>query len=108
MRKAAQLIGDCARAHASVLPDPPPEVLFDDFASDALTLRLLYWIQLGGPRGGPTVDSDLRYAIDDALRAAGIGIAFPQRDVHLDIAGPLRVELAGVSGQTAPPGRPRE
>jgi len=97
VRKAAQLVTDCARAHASVLTDPPPEVLFDDFGSDALMLRLLYWIRLGGPRGGPTVDSDLRYAIDDALRAAGIAIAFPQRDVHLDVTGPLRVELSGGS-----------
>jgi potassium-dependent mechanosensitive channel len=104
VRKAAQLIGDCARAHASVLPDPAPEVLFEDFGSDALMLRLLYWIWLGGPRGGPTVDSDLRYAIDDALRAAGISIAFPQRDVHLDLTGPLRVELAAGSNPNAPPG----
>jgi potassium-dependent mechanosensitive channel len=97
VRKAAGLIADAVTMHPSVLSEPPPEVLFDDFGSDALVLRLLYWIRLGGPRGGPTVDSDLRYAIDDALRAAGIAIAFPQRDVHLDVAGPLQVELAGRS-----------
>ena len=102
VRKAAQLVTDCAVGHASVLPDPPPEVLFDDFGSDALSLRLLYWIRLGGPRGGPTVDSDLRYAIDDALHAAGIDIAFPQRDVHLDVTGPLRVELTRSSTNGVP------
>jgi small-conductance mechanosensitive channel len=96
-REAARLIGACARAHESVLSDPAPDVLFDDFGSDALVLRLRYWIRLDGPRTGPTVDSDLRYAIDDALRAAGIAIAFPQRDVHLEVAGPLRVELTGGS-----------
>ncbi|WP_310387321.1 mechanosensitive ion channel domain-containing protein [Roseateles sp.] len=93
VRRAANLVRDCACAHAGVLPEPPPEVLFEDFASDALTLRLLFWFRLGGPSSGPTVDSDLRFAINDALAAAGIAIAFPQRDVHLDMAGPLRVEL---------------
>jgi small-conductance mechanosensitive channel len=102
VRKAAQMIVDCAKAHPSVLADPPPEVLFDDFGSDALALRLLYWIRLGGLRGGPTVDSDLRYAIDDALRAADIAIAFPQRDVHLDVKGPLRVELSGNATNDVP------
>lgn len=93
VRRAASLIRDCASAHPEVLTEPAPEVLFEDFASDALTLRLLYWFRLGGPRSGSGVDSDLRFAINDALAAAGIPIAFPQRDVHLDMAGPLRVEL---------------
>jgi len=106
VRKAAQLVADCARAHASVLADPAPEVLFDNFGSDDLQLRLLFWVALGGARGGPTVDSDLRYAIHDALQAAGIVIAFPQRDVHLDMAGPLRVELSGGSTQPAATGHP--
>ena len=98
VRRAAQLVTDCALAHASVLKLPVPEVLFEDFASDSLTLRLIYWTRLGGERGGPGVDSDLRFAIADALQAAGIGIAFPQRDVHLDVPAAIRVELAGGSG----------
>ncbi|HSM22724.1 MAG TPA: mechanosensitive ion channel domain-containing protein, partial [Rubrivivax sp.] len=103
VRRAAQLIADCAVAHASVLKVPVPEVLFEDFASDSLALRLIYWTRLGGPRAGPSVDSDLRYDIADALQAAGIGIAFPQRDVHLDVpAGALRVELSRAPPPPAP------
>ncbi|MEJ6004177.1 mechanosensitive ion channel domain-containing protein [Paucibacter sp. AS339] len=97
VRRATQLITECAAAHSSVLPEPPPEVFFDDFAADALNLRLLYWFRLNGPRSGAGVDSDLRFAINDALAAAGIAIAFPQRDVHLDMAAPLKVELQRVS-----------
>jgi potassium efflux system protein len=93
LRKAAQLILDCANANQAVLPEPPAEVLFEEFGANDLTLRLYYWIRLGGPRGGPGVDSDLRLAIADALAAAGIGMAFPQRDVHLDLVKPLQVEL---------------
>ncbi len=76
-----------------MLPEPPAEVLFEEFGANDLTLRLYYWIRLGGTRGGPGVDSDLRLAIADALAAAGIGMAFPQRDVHLDLVKPLQVEL---------------
>jgi potassium efflux system protein len=97
LRQAAQLITECATAHVLVLEEPVPEVLFEDFGSDSLTLRLLYWTRLGGERAGPSVDSDLRFAVSDALQAAGIGIAYPQRDVHLDVPGAIRVELTGGS-----------
>jgi small-conductance mechanosensitive channel len=102
LRQAATLITDCAAAHVAVLKQPAPEVFFEDFGSDSLTLRLQYWTRLGGERAGPSVDSDLRFAISDALQAAGIGIAFPQRDVHLDVPGAIRVELSGGSPAPAP------
>jgi len=102
LRLAARLINECAMAHVWVLKAPAPEVLFEDFGSDSLTLRLQYWTRLGGERGGPGVDSDLRFAISDALQAAGIGIAFPQRDVHLDVPGAIRVELSGGSSPPEP------
>lgn len=102
VRRAADLVTACAHDHASVLETPAPEVLLSDFGSDALTLRLLYWTRLGGTRGGPSVDSDLRFAIEQALRQAGIGIAFPQRDVHLDLAGPVRVEVVPPASAAGP------
>lgn len=95
MRRAAQTILRCAQGNPDVLPQPAADVLFEDFGADALVLRLRYWTRLDGPRGGPGVDSDLRFAIHDALAEQGIAIAFPQRDVHLDVPGALRIELAG-------------
>ena len=100
-QRTAGLVLDCARRHAAVLAEPAPEVLFDDFGADALMFRLQYWLRLDGPRTGPGIDSDLRFEIERALREADIGIAYPQRDVHLDTRTPLRVEVA----LQAPPGR---
>jgi potassium efflux system protein len=40
----------------------------------------------------PTI-SALNVAINDKLDAAGIVIAFPQRDLHLDTTCPLQVEV---------------
>jgi len=92
-RQAAAVVRACADADPDVLRTPAPEVLFDDFGPDAQVLRLLYWLRLSGPRPGPTVDSDLRHAISEAFAAHGLVIAYPQRDVHLDVVGPLAVRL---------------
>jgi len=43
--------------------------------------------------------SDIRFRIDKLFREAGITIAFPQRDVHLDTAAPVRVELVDQAGK---------
>jgi small-conductance mechanosensitive channel len=99
--QAAQIILRCAQGNPEVLAQPPADVLFEDFGADSLLLRLRYWTRLDGPRGGPGVDSDLRFAIHDALRDVGISIAFPQRDVHLDVPGSLRVELTAAPAPAA-------
>ena len=99
VRRASGLVQACASAHPAVLADPVPVVWFDDFGADALQLKLRYWISSDAPAPGPAIDSDLRFAIDDTLREAGIVMAFPQRDVHLDAAAPLRVEIARATRQ---------
>jgi small-conductance mechanosensitive channel len=93
-RRTADLVLACAHRHAQVLAEPAPEVFLDDFGADSLVFRLLYWVRLGGTRSGPAVDSDIRFDIEATLREAGIAMAFPQRDVHLDAVAPLRVELS--------------
>ena len=103
-RRTIDLILSAARRQPATLPDPAPQVLLDDFGSDALVFRLLYWMRLGGERSGLIVDSDIRLDIESALREAGITMAFPQRDVHLDSVAPLRVEL---SRARAEPGTPQ-
>jgi small-conductance mechanosensitive channel len=39
------------------------------------------------------IESDIRFHIDKLFREAGIVIAFPQRDVHLDTQKPLEFRL---------------
>jgi len=38
--------------------------------------------------------SELNHAVNDRFNAAGISIAFPQRDVHLDTSSPLDIRLS--------------
>lgn len=45
------------------------------------------------------IESDMRFIIDEMFREAGLVIAFPQRDVHLDTSSPLRLEIMDASGR---------
>ncbi len=106
MREAADVLEACARRHGRVLSDPTPYVLFEDFGDNAQTLALHFWVELGPRISAALVASDLRFMIEKQFAESGIVIAFPQRDVHLHAAAPLRVELAataeGQSGAIAP------
>ncbi len=79
--------------HGLVLNDPKPVVLLEDFAADALLFGLYYWIEVNERTDARVTASDLRHRIDRLFRDAGISIAFPQRDVHLDADNPLKVQL---------------
>lgn len=99
-RRLAQAIAD----QPGVLRDPAPRVLFADFGDSALVFQVLFWLRARTILDRRQVESDLRFRIDEIFREAGIVIAFPQRDVHLDTLRPLEVQI--VAPQT--PGRPPE
>jgi len=75
------ILRSVAEANSSVLDEPAPEALFQEFGDSALNFRLRAWI----PRFEESfeINSRLCVAINDALRDAGIAIPFPQRDLHV-------------------------
>jgi potassium efflux system protein len=83
--------------HGQILKDPEPEVFFEDFGDNALLMVLIFWVELGPQLSARRVDSDLRYAMEKRLAAAGIPIPFPQRDVRLDLSQPLAVRITPVA-----------
>ncbi len=99
-RKAMELLAEAAGENEHVLDDPPPVISFEGFGNDALTLALRCYLADLDYR----IDTitQLHQAIDDKFRAAGIGIAFPQRDVHLRASEPLEVHLTPAR-TSAPP-----
>ena len=92
MREAADLLEACARRHGNVLHDPAPTVMFEDFGDNAQVLALYFWVELGPKVGAAQVASDLRFMIEKQFAESGIVIAFPQRDIRIDAARPLRIE----------------
>lgn len=74
VRKASQILLDCAAANSAVLTDPPADVLLVDFGGSKLTLRLQYWVRLDSGGVGPEVDSRVRFAILDALASDDVEV----------------------------------
>ena len=91
-RRVIQLLGEVAERHGVVEKDPKPQVLFTDFGESALTFELRFWVDVIKANAAQ-VGSDLRQMIAGAFAENGIVIAFPQRDLHLDTARPLAVEI---------------
>jgi len=94
-REAERLILQALIAHPKVHATPEPLVLFMDFGNDALMFEARFWVTMRSLLDRLRIESELRYEIDDAFREAGITIAFPQRDVHLDTLKPLDVRMVG-------------
>jgi potassium-dependent mechanosensitive channel len=92
-RETADILADCAKRHGLVLGDPAPLVIFENFGDDALVFALYIWLDLRPGVNSMQVASDLRFMIEKSFADAGIAVAYPQRDVHLDSAKPLRVEV---------------
>jgi small-conductance mechanosensitive channel len=65
-----------------VTKDPPPDVVLKQFGEDALVFVLGFTTEEVSQ--SLFVQSDVAVAVNAALRAAGIEIAFPQRIVHLE------------------------
>ena len=91
VEKALALMREAAEEHEHVLDDPAPILSFEGFGDNSLTLILRAYLGSIDYRI-PTI-TDLHTAINRKFDEAGIAIAFPQRDLHLDTKGPLRVSI---------------
>jgi small-conductance mechanosensitive channel len=92
-REVKRLLLAAADEVERVLRKPEPIVLFSDFGDNALIFHLLFWIKINNIIERKTILSELRFKVNDFFNTANIVIAFPQRDVHLDTAKPLKVVL---------------
>jgi potassium efflux system protein len=97
---AEQLLLKAAKTNPQVLRSPEPKAVFMSFGDNALCFELRVYIK-NIDDWIPMLHS-MNRAIDKEFRQAGITIAFPQRDVHLDTTGPLEVRVVpGPSGSEA-------
>ncbi|MDH4204133.1 MAG: mechanosensitive ion channel [Desulfobacteraceae bacterium] len=93
VREVERLMLQVADDHKRIRKSPKPFVLFNDFGDNALIFDLYFWISMNRIMDRRIIESDIRFHIDDLFREAGIVIAFPQRDVHLDTQKPLEFRL---------------
>jgi potassium efflux system protein len=89
--QAMVLITEAAQENPHVLPDPPPFTGFEGFGDNSLNLNLRCFIDSIEYR--LSTISELHQTINRKLNAAGIVIAYPQRDLHLDTTSPLDIRI---------------
>jgi len=88
---ALGLLAQTAAANPRVLEDPPPLVSFESFGDNALMLVLRCYLEKIEYR--LSVTTELNQAIAKAFAEHGIGIAFPQRDIHVSAKEPIDIRL---------------
>ncbi len=102
-QKVMEILTEVADRHGLVLKDPAPFATFEDFGDSALIFNLYFWIRLVGGTNGIVVASDLRLMVDKRFGEAGIGVPFPQRDMHLTISQPIQVQITQPPAETDEP-----
>jgi potassium efflux system protein len=98
---ALDILAEIAAEHPKVLEEPAPLVGFFSFGDNALGLELRCFVPGIGDLS--STRTDLHLAINRRFEAAGIEIAFPQRDVHLDVARPLEINFRRQKDDRQPP-----
>jgi small-conductance mechanosensitive channel len=88
--EAMELIKNAPKDIERVLNDPAPKCLMVGFGDNSVDLQLRFWIR--DPQNGvANITSEVMVSIWDVLKAHGIEIPYPQRDVHLAPESSLRV-----------------
>jgi potassium efflux system protein len=100
VKQAMALMAEAAAENELVLEEPFPLVAFESFGDNSLLVTLRCFVDSLDYR--LPVTSELHTAINSKFNTAGIVIAFPQRDLHLDTSQPLdiRVHHETVDGKT--------
>ncbi|MFN0207762.1 MAG: mechanosensitive ion channel domain-containing protein [Planctomycetota bacterium] len=84
-----------AKANPAVITIPPPQVVLLGYGEGTLGFELQFWTEVALRI---QVESEIRFALFDALAAANIAIALPQREIR--VKGPL--EISGAASPSAP------
>jgi potassium efflux system protein len=91
VNQAMALMLEAAQENQNVLEDPQPVATFEGFGDN--TLNLLLRSYLGDMDNRLSTITALHQAINQKFNQAGINIAFPQRDLHLDTQRPLDIRI---------------
>ena len=89
--RALAIVREAAMQHPVIVNDPEPIVTFEEFGDNSLLIRVRFFLDQLDTRLVTT--SELMLDINRRLTAAGIVVAFPQRDVHLDTSEPLEIRM---------------
>jgi potassium efflux system protein len=91
VEEALKLLKTIVVRQKDIVDNPPPRILFTELGDDALNLGIHCFIKEMDERWD--IISQLHRDIYAGFEEAGIVFAYPQRDVHLDVAEPIRITV---------------
>ena len=114
-RRVHEMLLEIARAHPLTLDDPEPMVVFNGFGESSLDFELRFY--LANVSDKIPTSNEVSYQILERMKAEGIEIPFPQRDLHIRTGSlppaansdePEEVDAVGAKGAASAPemGRP--
>lgn len=80
LKKVLKVLNKTVSDHENVMKNPGPLMIFNGFGDSSLNFRVLFWTHFDV---GLTTKSAVGIAIDEALKAEGFTIPFPQTDLHV-------------------------
>jgi len=86
--KVSDVLLKCAQDYPQTLKSPEPTIHFKDFADSALIFDVRFFIR--NVKDTYIASTTMRFDIWDALKAEGIEISYPQRDLHIRSAPGLK------------------
>ncbi|MCE7798196.1 mechanosensitive ion channel [Sphingobium sufflavum] len=102
LKLAQKLMIQAAKASHRVLPKPEPSVWLLAFGDRGLEHDIMVWI-LDPELGVGNVQSDILNRLWELFQTHGIGLPYPQRDIHLNPQPAHRAGSANLrSGETPP------
>lgn len=93
VRLVSELILEAVSKQTQVRTSPSPSVVFEDFGDNSLVFDTHFWCDVTGEKLLREVRSDIRFRICELFDANDIIVAFPQRDVHLDMKDALEIRV---------------
>lgn len=82
MAEVERVLNEAARSVEGRHPDREPVIFLTEFGDSSVVWETSVWA--ADPWRGPQLRSELNKTVWNALKQAGITIAFPQLDVHVD------------------------
>jgi len=104
IRRATELIMNMLENHEGMLPEFPPRVIFDEFASASLNILIMFWYHPADFWKYKDFAEKLNLNILEQFNAEGIDFAFPTQTLILtgDQAHPLTVNFPKIAAKAEP------
>jgi small-conductance mechanosensitive channel len=92
-QKVMDILTQAASRHGLISKEPAPYAVFEDFGDNALVFSVYYWVDMSAGTVSSVIASDLRLMIEKHFTEAGIGVPFPQREMHLSADTPIDIRM---------------